>query len=136
MICPSFPVIRSRRDHTDINALRRRLASPAQPVSYIRDDAIHEISEPMTDRGVCFHVDYDAVEQLELAGTSGTNTIVALGHLGNGDELERAFTGATVHDMFNFLPVGILFPVELITRYYTFTSLPRPWFLTIVMKKG
>jgi len=50
-------------------------------------------------------------------GTSVTNTIVAMGHLGDGDELERAFAGATCHDMFNFLAVGILFPVELITGY-------------------
>jgi sodium-dependent phosphate cotransporter len=55
-------------------------------------------------------------------GTSVTNTIVALGHLGNGDELERAFAGATVHDMFNFLTVGVLFPVELITRYLYFLT--------------
>lgn len=50
-------------------------------------------------------------------GTSVTNTIVAMGHLGDGDELERAFAGATVHDMFNFLSVAVLFPVELITTY-------------------
>jgi sodium-dependent phosphate cotransporter len=56
-------------------------------------------------------------------GTSVTNTIVAMGHLGDGDELERAFSGATVHDMFNFLSVGILFPIELITRYLYFLSL-------------
>lgn len=56
-------------------------------------------------------------------GTSVTNTIVALGHLGDGDELERAFAGATVHDMFNFLTVGILFPVELITHYLYYVSL-------------
>ena len=50
-------------------------------------------------------------------GTSVTNTIVAMGHLGDGDELERAFAGATVHDMFNFLTVGVLFPLELISGY-------------------
>lgn len=50
-------------------------------------------------------------------GTSVTNTIVAMGHLGNGDELERAFAGATVHDMFNFLTVAVLFPIELITNF-------------------
>jgi len=55
-------------------------------------------------------------------GTSVTNTIVAMGHMGNGDELERAFAGATVHDMFNFLSVAVLFPVELITRYLYFLS--------------
>jgi sodium-dependent phosphate cotransporter len=49
-------------------------------------------------------------------GTSVTNTIVAMGHLGDGDELERAFAGACVHDMFNFLSVAILFPIELITK--------------------
>merc|ERR1719311_765849 len=50
-------------------------------------------------------------------GTSVTNTIVAMGQMGDGDQLERAFAGATVHDMFNFLTVGILFPLELITGY-------------------
>lgn len=48
-------------------------------------------------------------------GTSVTNTIVAMGQMGDGDELERAFGGATVHDMFNFLSVAVLFPLELIT---------------------
>lgn len=50
-------------------------------------------------------------------GTSVTNTIVAMGQMGDGDQLERAFAGATVHDMFNFLTVAIFFPVELITGY-------------------
>jgi len=50
-------------------------------------------------------------------GTSVTNTLVALGQLGDGDQLERAFAGATVHDMFNFMSVGLLFPIELITGY-------------------
>eukprot|EP00978_Attheya_sp_CCMP212_P039567 scaffold207077_cov52-Attheya_sp.AAC.1 len=50
-------------------------------------------------------------------GTSVTNTIVAMGHLGDGDELERAFAGATVHDMFNFLTVAIFFPLEIVTGY-------------------
>jgi sodium-dependent phosphate cotransporter len=49
-------------------------------------------------------------------GTSVTNTIVAMGQMGNGGELERAFAGATVHDMFNFLSVCILFPLEIITH--------------------
>jgi len=50
-------------------------------------------------------------------GTSVTNTIVALGQMGDGDQLERAFAGATVHDMFNFLTVGIFFPIEVVTGY-------------------
>ena len=48
-------------------------------------------------------------------GTSVTNTIVAMGEMGNGEELERAFAGATVHDMFNFLSVLVFFPLEIIS---------------------
>ena len=50
-------------------------------------------------------------------GTSVTNTIVALGHLGDGAQLERAFAGATVHDMFNFMTVATLFPIEVVVGY-------------------
>lgn len=50
-------------------------------------------------------------------GTSVTNTIVAMGQMGSGDQLERAFAGATVHDIFNLLSVAILFPLELISGY-------------------
>ena len=31
--------------------------------------------------------------------------------------LQIAFAGATVHDLFNLLTVGVLFPVEVITGY-------------------
>jgi len=47
-------------------------------------------------------------------GTSITNTIVSLGQIGNRIELQRAFSGATVHDMFNFLSVAVLLPIEII----------------------
>ena len=50
-------------------------------------------------------------------GTSVTNTIVAMGQMGSGDQLERAFAGATVHDLFNLLSVAVLFPLELISGY-------------------
>jgi len=50
-------------------------------------------------------------------GTSVTNTIVAIGQMGNGDQLERAFAAATVHDCFNFLTVLVLLPVEAGTGY-------------------
>jgi len=50
-------------------------------------------------------------------GTSVTNTIVAMGQMGDGEQLERAFAGATVHDMFNFLTVIVLLPVEAATGY-------------------
>ena len=50
-------------------------------------------------------------------GTSVTSTIVALGQSGDRDEFRRAFAAATVHDMFNFLSVMILLPVEAATGY-------------------
>mgnify|MGYP006104148845 CR=1 FL=1 len=50
-------------------------------------------------------------------GTSVTNTIVALGQMGDGDQLERAFAAATVHDMFNWLAVFVLLPIEVISNY-------------------
>ena len=50
-------------------------------------------------------------------GASVTNTIVAMGQMGDRDQLERAFAGATVHDMFNVLTVAVLWPVEVITGY-------------------
>lgn len=60
-------------------------------------------------------------------GTSVTNTIVAMGQMGTGDQLERAFAGATVHDLFNLLSVAVLFPIELITGYlYRLTSVMLP----------
>jgi sodium-dependent phosphate cotransporter len=43
-------------------------------------------------------------------GTSVTSTIVSLAHIRNTEQLERAFTAGTVHDMFNFMTVAILFP--------------------------
>jgi len=47
-------------------------------------------------------------------GTSVTNTIVSMGQVGNRLELERAFAGATVHDMFNMLSVVVMLPLEVI----------------------
>jgi sodium-dependent phosphate cotransporter len=40
-----------------------------------------------------------------------------MGQMGNGSQLERAFAGATVHDLFNLLTVAVLFPLELISGY-------------------
>lgn len=43
--------------------------------------------------------------------------------MGNRDEFERAFAGATVHDIFNWLCVIVLLPVELATGYlYTLSK--------------
>lgn len=48
-------------------------------------------------------------------GTSVTNTVVSLAQSSNRNEFRRAFGGATVHDMFNWLAVFILLPVEVMT---------------------
>eukprot|EP00439_Symbiodinium_sp_Y106_P080276 s1218_g19.t1 len=47
-------------------------------------------------------------------GTSITNTIVSIVHAASPTELEHAFAGATVHEMFNLLTVLILLPTELV----------------------
>lgn len=46
-------------------------------------------------------------------GTTITNTIVSLGHVGDDDEFERAFAAATVHDFFNLWSVVIFLPLEI-----------------------
>lgn len=46
-------------------------------------------------------------------GTTITNTLVSLGHVGNKDEFKRAFAAATVHDFFNLLSVVIFLPLEI-----------------------
>lgn len=50
-------------------------------------------------------------------GTSITNTIVAMGHIGRKEELGRAFAASTIHDFFNLLAVLILFPLQLTTNF-------------------
>ncbi len=48
-------------------------------------------------------------------GTSVTNTLVALGHVRQSREFERAFAGATMHDFFNVMAVAVFLPLELLT---------------------
>ena len=40
-----------------------------------------------------------------------------MGQMADGAQLERAFAGATVHDLFNLLSVAVLFPLEVISHY-------------------
>ena len=47
-------------------------------------------------------------------GTSVTNTIVAMGHFANQDDLRRGFAAATVHDIFNILNVCVFLPLNWI----------------------
>ena len=46
-------------------------------------------------------------------GTTVTATIVSLAHLGRQDEFQRAFPIAICHDIFNYLTVLILLPLEM-----------------------
>lgn len=48
-------------------------------------------------------------------GTTVTSTLVSLGHIGRRDEFERAFPVGICHDVFNYLAVVILLPVEMAT---------------------
>ncbi|XP_054710095.1 sodium-dependent phosphate transport protein 2B-like [Uloborus diversus] len=50
-------------------------------------------------------------------GTSVTNTIVSLGQASDRREFRRAFAAATIHDMFNWLAVIVLLPLEVATGY-------------------
>jgi sodium-dependent phosphate cotransporter len=50
-------------------------------------------------------------------GTTVTNTIVSLAHMGRKEEFRRAFAVATCHDFFNYIAVVVLLPLELLTGY-------------------
>ena len=50
-------------------------------------------------------------------GTSVTNTLVSLGHIGHGREFRRAFAASTIHDFFNIFAVFVLFPLQLATNF-------------------
>jgi solute carrier family 34 (sodium-dependent phosphate cotransporter) len=48
-------------------------------------------------------------------GTTITNTLASLGSIRRAEEFKRAFTGATMHDVFNIICVAILLPLERMT---------------------
>ena len=52
-------------------------------------------------------------------GTTVTNTIVSLAHVGNKGEFKRAYAVATCHDFFNFMAVAVLLPLELGTGVFS-----------------
>ena len=55
-------------------------------------------------------------------GTTVTNTVVSLAHMGRREEFRRAFAVATCHDFFNYLTVMVLLPLELLTGYLRSTA--------------
>ncbi|MEA1997345.1 MAG: Na/Pi symporter, partial [Gemmatimonadota bacterium] len=50
-------------------------------------------------------------------GTTVTNTIVSMGHIGRREDFRRAFSASVVHDVFNFFAVLIFFPLQYYTNY-------------------
>jgi len=50
-------------------------------------------------------------------GTTVTNMIVSMAHMGRREEFRRAFRVATCHDFFNLMSVAVLLPLELLTGY-------------------
>lgn len=55
-------------------------------------------------------------------GTSVTNTLVSVGHIGRKQEFKLAFAASTMHDFFNIFSVLILFPLEYFTGFLGYFS--------------
>jgi sodium-dependent phosphate cotransporter len=55
-------------------------------------------------------------------GTTTTNTLVSLAHMGRSKEFRRAFAVATCHDFFNFIVVAVLLPLEIATGFLGSTA--------------
>ena len=56
-------------------------------------------------------------------GTTVTATIVSLAHLGRRGEFERAFPVAVCHDVFNYIAVLMLLPLEMATGFLRKTAI-------------
>ncbi len=55
-------------------------------------------------------------------GTTVTNTLVSLAHMGRPDQFRRAFSVALCHDFFNYLAVLVLLPLEMATGFLSRTA--------------
>ena len=60
-------------------------------------------------------------------GTSVTNTLVAMTQIGNKNQFELAFAAATVHDMFNWCTVLVVFTTEVSMH----ANCSFPWLLSL-----
>lgn len=69
-------------------------------------------------------------------GTSVTNTIVSLAQAAERNEFRRAFAGAVVHDIFNWLSVLVFLPLEVITQYLRLLTGEIIEVLNLTRKKG
>ncbi|MBL6975537.1 MAG: Na/Pi symporter [Deltaproteobacteria bacterium] len=62
-------------------------------------------------------------------GTSITNLLVSMAHIGNRREFERAFSCAVVHDFFNLIAVAIFLPLQIMTDFLGWFALRMAgWF--------
>lgn len=50
-------------------------------------------------------------------GTTVTNTIVSLAQAGSREEFRKAFGAAVIHDVFNWMCVIVLLPLEVASGY-------------------
>jgi sodium-dependent phosphate cotransporter len=50
-------------------------------------------------------------------GTTVTNTIVSLAQAGSREEFRKAFGAAVIHDVFNWMCVLVLLPLEVASGY-------------------
>ncbi|MDD4293917.1 MAG: Na/Pi symporter [Candidatus Omnitrophica bacterium] len=50
-------------------------------------------------------------------GTTVTNTLVSIAHIGRKEEFKRAVSGGTIHDFFNIFCVIVMFPLQLTTNF-------------------
>lgn len=55
-------------------------------------------------------------------GTTITNAMVSLVHLGRASEFRRAFAAATVHDIFNIMAVALFLPLQIWTNFLGHSS--------------
>jgi solute carrier family 34 (sodium-dependent phosphate cotransporter) len=55
-------------------------------------------------------------------GTTVTNTLASMAHMGRKEEFRRAFAVATVHDFFNYMAVVVLLPLEMATGFLRKTA--------------
>ena len=62
-------------------------------------------------------------------GTTVTATVVSLAHMGRREEFERAFPIAVCHDVFNYVTVLVLLPLELLTGFLQWTAVELGTFL-------
>lgn len=55
-------------------------------------------------------------------GTTVTSTLASLGSMRRPEEFRRAFTGATMHDVFNIVTVAVMLPLEVATGFLARTA--------------